>query len=403
VDRSERVRFHPVTTGNALAPSPYGAFRHAEHASWAAPSTRRAALREILLWWLVSRAVVMAGVLVLAALDGPGGHLGRSIVEHPFRLLEAWDGRWYVLVAQHGYLSVPGQRSDPAFFPFFPALMHAGNVAGIGAAGAGVLIANLVFPLSLIALYELGCQLLPEPLARRAAVYASVFPVGFAFSMAYPQSLVLLAVALAGVLAIRGQWIGCAVCLGLGTLARPECFFVVVPVGVLVAQRWRVMPPLERGKAVGALLAGPTALLSFPLYLGWTIHDPWAWSRAQAGWGRSFQLDGPLRLAEQLPQQLAQNPWLVRDVVAVGVYAWLFVVARRAGVPLAWVVAGALVVAVPLMSGSVMSEARFGLLAPALYWGLASATATPRRYRIGRSACLVLLAIGTLTLPFVFP
>ena len=36
--------------------------------------------------------------------------------------------------------------------------------------------------------------------------FLAIFPFGYVFSMAYPESVVLAAIALAGVAALRGRW-----------------------------------------------------------------------------------------------------------------------------------------------------------------------------------------------------
>ncbi|MHB8643128.1 MAG: mannosyltransferase family protein [Gaiellaceae bacterium] len=369
----------------------------------AEPQPRVIAYRQILLWWIGSRALVAAAVGALSAIGGPAGFFGRTVIRHPLRILYSWDGHWYWSVAQHGYLYVPGQESNPAFFPLFPVLLRLLAPIGIDLRVVAVLIANVALPVALLALYELGREVLSEPLARRASILAAVFPTGVVFSMAYPQSLVLAAVAFAGVFALRGHWTATAMCLGVGTLARPECLFVAIPVAVIAAKQWHRMSPLKRGTAIGAVLAAPAALSSYVIYLAWTLHDPWAWSHAQLAWGRSFQLDGLIILVLRLPGNLAHNPWLIRDVVAVFAYAALLVVARRVGVPRSWLIAAVLVLLLPLFSGSVQSEARFGLLAPPVYWGLAALAHTPKRDTIVRTLCLLLLCAATITIPDVFP
>jgi hypothetical protein len=364
---------------------------------------RARAYREILFWWVGSRLLIGTVVLVVSGLRSPSGFLGGATIRHPMSILASWDGQWYWTIAEHGYLYVPGQESNPAFFPLFPAMLRALNLLGVDVRIAAVALANIALPIALLALYELGRELIAEPLARRASVLAAIFPVGVVFSMAYPQSLVLAAVVLAGAFALRGRWLATALWIGAGTLARPECLFVAVPLAVIALRRWHEMSTIERGTAIGALLAAPAALFSYVLYLGWSLHDPLAWVHAQHAWGRSFQVDGLVTLVTKLPASLGHNPWLARDAIAVVIYAALLTAASRVGVPRPWLIAAVLVIGLPLLSGSVQSEARFGLLAPPIYWGLAGLTLTPRRDAIVRTTCLCLLCAATVTIPQVFP
>jgi hypothetical protein len=93
----------------------------------------------------------------------------------------------------------------------------------------------------------------------------------------------------------------------------------------------------------------------------------------------------------------------VRDVAAFFLYLGLLVAARRVGTPVAWLAAGAAVVILPVFTGAFDSIGRFGLLAPALFWGLAGLTKEPRRDRLVRILSLGLLVVATASLAYVFP
>jgi hypothetical protein len=97
------------------------------------------------------------------------------------------------------------------------------------------------------------------------------------------------------------------------------------------------------------------------------------------------------------------NYWLFRDAAFCALYVGLIVIALWARVPWPWVVAAALTVLVPLASGSVTSDARFGLLALAVFWGLA---VLGRCRWVNRSLLIVsplLLAAAVFTIPLHFP
>jgi hypothetical protein len=111
-----------------------------------------------------------------------------------------------------------------------------------------------------------------------------------------------------------------------------------------------------------------------------------------------------LRAAEHLPRLLGGQPLLARDAVFVAVDAALLVVAAvRTSLPPEWIVAGALVLILPLFSGTVESEGRFGLLALPVYWGAGSLPLSHAWERVARLASLALLAAGILTIPFIWP
>ncbi len=371
----------------------------------ALPVGRRlpAAYVEVLCWWLLSRVVVFVAAVALYLRGGAIGFFGVDTVSRPFGTIESWDSRWYTTVARHGYLLVPGRQSDPAFFPLYPLILRLAHHAGISLMASGIILSNLALPAALLALYELGRRHFAEPVARRAAIYAAVSPMGFVFSMVYPQSLVLLAIGLTALLALHDRFGAAAMFAAAATLSRPEGVFLVLPLAACAIAAWPRLDPVSRGRAIAAVGAAPVALLTYPLYLQWALHDFGAWGAAQRAWGRSFSPTGVPHAIDQLIPTLQHDPWLARDAVAIVLYTVLLVLAARAGTPRPWIVAGLLVLLVPLTSGSIESEARFGMLAPALYWGLAAVATSARRDRAIRLGSVLLLAAGTLTLPYVFP
>jgi hypothetical protein len=362
-----------------------------------------AARREIVGWWAGSRAIVIAGALALHWIRAPHGYFGAHIFRHALGPLESWDGIWYRRIAAHGYLLVPGHQSDPAFFPFYPLLLKLGAALGISTGAGGVILSNLLFLAALLAFDVLGADLFSASFARRATLLLAVFPTSYVCSMVYPESLVLLAFALAGIFALRGRWLACASAAAVAALARPEGVLLVFPVAACVIARRQRLRPSERGPAIAAILAGPAAAISFPLYLGWALHDPLAWSKAQHAWGRSFRVDGIFLALGRIAEEVGKSAWMLRDVGFCVLTLALLALACRVGSPRGWVVLGALIVILPLGSGAFTSDARFGLLALPAYWGLASLCGTRTRFALTAGLSAVLLAAATVSLPLVFP
>ena len=122
--------------------------------------------------------------------------------------------------------------------------------------------------MALAAFHALTQDLFDESMARRATAYLAVFPFGYAFSMVYPESIVLALIALAALAARRRHWGLAAVCAAAAALARPEGLFVALPLAVLAWQQRETLSPRARGVALGAVLAPAAAIGSFSLYLG---------------------------------------------------------------------------------------------------------------------------------------
>jgi hypothetical protein len=356
----------------------------------------------VLGWWLASRVVTLSAFVVCYAL-GPRGRLGDHFYRSPLTLAGAWDGLWYRRVAEHGYVLVPGLQSDPAFFPLYPILLDALHALRIPYLVGGVALSNGAFLIAALAFYELGAKVVGPGAARRAACFLVVAPMGFVFSMAYPESLALALIVLALLAAFGDRWLLAAGLMAAAALVRPECVFFSIAVAGIAWSHRRRLGPSARGHAIAACLAGPVGLATYPLYLGWALGDPGAWGTAQSHWGRAFRLSGPFDAVRHLPAALVIQPWLTRDLVLLIVYALLLVAARRAGVGLTWIAPGALILALPIFSGSVMSEGRFGLLALPIFWGLAAVTRRPWAERAVHACCLALLVAGVLALPYFWP
>lgn len=353
-------------------------------------------------WWLAGRAVIV-GTAIVVHRFGPAGWI--KLVEHSHSLgpLEAWDARWYRMVASSGYLLVPGRQSDPAFFPLFPALLRTGHAVGLGYTTSGIVFANVGFLLALAAFYALTNTMFGESMARRSTAYLAVFPFGFAFSMVYPESIVLALIALAALAAIRGRWGWAAACAGAAALARPEGLFVALPLAALAWQQRHALSARGRGVALGAVLAPFAAIGSFSLYLWSVIGDPMAWSQAQRAWGRAFSPLGVVHAIDGLGRAFSHDAWVTRDVIAAVLYLGLLAAAARAGVSWPWLVSGIAIVVLPLFSGSFDSIDRFGLLAPAAFWGLAALGRDPRLHRLILGVSVPLLAAAIVVLPLRFP
>ena len=353
-------------------------------------------------WFAAGRALVFGTTLVVDAV-GPRGYIAGDERNHLFGVLASWDGHWYYRVAAKGYLLVPDRQSNPAFFPLYPALLRAVHALGINYTAAGLILPNLFLLVALYAFYALTTELLGPDTARRATVYVAIFPIGYVFSMSYPESLVLAAMAFSALAALRGRWGLAGACAAIGALARPEGAFVALPLLAIAWQQRRELSPQGRGFALGAALAPWAALASYPLYLWTALDDPFAWSKAQQEWQRQFSPLGLFHSLAHLGGAFDQSAWISRDLGALVLYLVLMAIALRAGAPLAWILAGLPVVVLPAFSESFTSIARFGLLVPPAFWGLAVLGRDRRADRAIQLASMVLLVAATATVPLAFP
>src|SRR5439155_24544699 len=135
--------------------------------------------RSYFIWCISARAMVLRTALVIQVIGQPYGYFSHTVLAKPFGVLAVWDGIWYRRVAVYGYLFVPGHQSDTAFFPLYPLLLRIVHLTGLPLDAAGLLLSNLLLLVALLVLYELGLVLLPAADARRAAIFAAVFPSSY--------------------------------------------------------------------------------------------------------------------------------------------------------------------------------------------------------------------------------
>ena len=123
--------------------------------------------------------------------------------------MQRWDAGWFSWIAADGYGSGSGQDAGAriAFFPAFPALEAAAAAAtGLGTPAAGVVVSNLAYLASLIALFLLTAAELGERNARWATAFFVAMPTSFFLLAPYSESLFLLLTLLAFLWARRSRW-----------------------------------------------------------------------------------------------------------------------------------------------------------------------------------------------------
>lgn len=364
---------------------------------------RRLDWQSIAAAWLLSRVVVAAAVapvrLDLVHFRGVAQQGSTSVGP-----LLSWDTRWYEAIAARGYYVIPGRQSDVAFFPLYPTILHILRAAGASGWWVGSIVSTVLFLPALLLAYELVRSWLPRADARRAAIYVALSPLGFVFSMVYPEALALALVAGAAVAVVKHHYALGLVAGALAGLGRPEAVFIVLPLALAVRAAWPDLPQRQRVLAVAAAGAPLAGVGGFVLYQWARLQTPFAYVSAQRGWGRHFNLGGVYTAVSELMRAgRIHDDWLWRDAAFLLIYVAALALARRARVPWPWLAASAAIVLLPLESGSLTSISRFGLLAPALFAGLAYAG---RRWAVDvgiRAASVATLAVFSLTLPLHWP
>ena len=195
-----------------------------------------------------------------------------------------WDSAWFLRIAEHGY----GAAGTASFYPLYPALVSGlGRVLGGHFLLAGLLVSLACCLAAFVLLERLAARRLGREGAARAVLYLAVFPMSLFLQAVYAESLYLVLVLAAFLLAERGSFGKAGVAAGLALLTRPSAV-ALAPALLLLA--WRAG---DRKRALGSLLAGPLVFAAFPLTLWRQAGDPWAFLHSEGIWHRHASPAGP--------------------------------------------------------------------------------------------------------------
>ncbi|MFF5988112.1 hypothetical protein [Prauserella flavalba] len=221
--------------------------------------------------FLLVRAV---GVAVLAVMSAAAGD---DLLDR----LTAWDGQWYLALAEHGYqahgattVDADGQpyaAAPYAFFPLYPMAMSIVAALGIPLPVAGLVVSTLAGAAAVPALLRLAQHVDPRPrVGQLLVVLWAGAPMAGVLSMVYTEAAAtaLAAWALVGVLERR--WVLAGVCTLLAGLTRSSA--VVLIAVVVAAALLAVWRDRAGWRPVAAVALAPLGLLGF-----------WAWVVASTG------------------------------------------------------------------------------------------------------------------------
>src|SRR6478735_2086644 len=175
-------------------------------------SSTRSEWRVVLLPFVVSR-LVSDGLVALMVVAS-----GRRIVSQGFAI---YDGRWYLAIARAGYPSLVGHHGQTtwAFFPLYPATVHAIGLFGVRDWEGGVLISHLAFYVGLAGLYRLVARRCSPTTAMLAVWTLALFPAAFVFSLVYPSAIFLPASVWAFVLVDEHRDLAAGIAAAFATLS----------------------------------------------------------------------------------------------------------------------------------------------------------------------------------------
>lgn len=235
-----------------------------------------------------ARDVLLPFVLTRLALSTVGAWAAGGDLQAAWA---GWDAGWYMSIARHGYGFSVADQSNTAFAPLLPLLMHLGGLV-LGAPDSqpllmtsGIVASNLALLIALGYLVALVRLDFDPAIARRAALYALVFPSTLFLSAVYPHALFLAAAIASFYYARLGRWWLAGLLGGVAGLTRLQGSLIVLPLAYEYLAACRFDLRRLKPEALGLLLA-PLGTLAFAALLWLQVGDPLAMLSAGGAWGR---------------------------------------------------------------------------------------------------------------------
>jgi hypothetical protein len=258
-------------------------------------------------------------------------------------LLGVWqrfDSIWYTRIAMQGYAQGDGTT---VFFPLYPILTRlVGKVLWGNYLLGGIVVSNVAYFLTLIALYKLTQLEFDSQIATRAVVYLSVFPTAFFFLGVYTESLFLLFAVAAFYYARKGHWLAASIAGLLAALTKQLGVLLLLPLLYeYLAEREFAVRSVRRDVLLLALI--PIGTLAFLLfryaYIGepqlvetyrvrWAVNVSWPWSNITDSLAAIFNTGRfpALNPEDTLLRRIFYNSF---DLTCVGLFLSLAIVSFR--------------------------------------------------------------------------
>ena len=285
--------------------------------------------------------------------------------------LNAWDGGWYLSIAQFGYPSSlfnQGYGNAWAFFPGLPSLVKLVHLAGVSYQTSGTVVSFLAGGFAALGVFLAVRAVLGERVGVSTSVLFVFLPNSYVLSMTYSEGLFVACAAFCLYFLVIQRWEAAGLAALLGGYTRSAGVVLIACCAfeaLRVATRERTVRPL-----IAPMLA-PLGLMAFIIYAKVTVGDFLAFKTAQQYWDNSFDWFRPvwralvLVLTSRAEWQYAAMVMSSLAVVCVGI--GFVALVRTSRVPSVWWVYSALTVLLALTPSQLQSVPRYMLPAFPLY------------------------------------
>lgn len=282
------------------------------------------------------------------------------------------DAGWYKQIATNGHHKILTRQLKPnkvdgwiqsyyAFFPLFPfSVVGLQMLTGLPYTYAAILLVTLFSIAGFCLLYYfIALFSNSTKVALTSVIILMLFPFTYYFSMPMTESLFLLLLTLCFIGVYHKNIALMAIAGALLVLVRPNGIIMSVPLGLFYLERhvftnsWRLPQKSDwlnflPGIALGTM---PIAFFAYCFYLKEMTGDFFAFSTAQAGWGKAWT--NPLIVL------VKYTGWRYVVEVSFTLFAMVVAVLGRRIIPLSFQVLIWTSLLLPLWAGTTISMPRY--------------------------------------------
>jgi hypothetical protein len=211
------------------------------------------------------------------------------------RVFSNWDGKWYVLTAEHWYwyphfplrsTTLPEHYTTLGFLPLFPMLEWLiAHTVQLPLIYSGLTLSLITGAVATVLVTKMAEEWWGEAAARRALLFWCFFPGTVVFSMVYTEGLLISLVAGCLLLLGRKQWAWAGLLAGLATAVGPVAVAAIPACAVAAGLeiRKRGWADREARRSLLAPILSPVGLIAFGIFLWFVTGTPLASFHAQHG------------------------------------------------------------------------------------------------------------------------
>ncbi len=256
--------------------------------------------------------------------------------------LTVWDSRWYLSIAQGGYVhQIPPGSGNPAqsnlgFFPLLPVLVRITHeITRFGFSVSGLITTFVLGLAAAVAVWWLLRDVFGPTGADRGTALVFFSPGALVLSLVYSEGATILLVACLLMALRRRRWVLSGICAALATTADPVATAAIVPCAVAA---YFAVRDRREWRSLWAPALAPLGILSFFGYLWAHTGSPLEYFKAQrAGWQGGTYFGGIPGAFDHLFTHFFADPDYAVKAVSVLVAVVLLVIFFRARPPATWV------------------------------------------------------------------